>query len=137
MFSPGYLQSEQNTAGWLWFAIFAVLLVVLIIWWLNRRKADQVPVEPEMQVQRESSPDDLTRIEGIGPKVAKVLSEAGINTFEALARADRENVQQTLNAAGFQMMNPEGWIEQAKLAAKGDWDAFEQLQEELKGGRRD
>lgn len=137
MFSPGYLQSEQNTAGWLWFAIFAVLLVVLIIWWFNRRKADQVPVEPEMQVQRESSPDDLTKIEGIGPKVAKVLSEAGINTFEALARADRENVQETLNAAGFQMMNPEGWIEQAKLAAKGDWDAFERLQEQLKGGRRD
>ncbi len=136
MFSPGYLQSDQNTAGWLWFAILVVLLVALIIRWFNRRKADQVSVEPEMQIQTDPSPDDLTRIEGIGPKVAKVLNEAGIETFGTLAHADRENIQQTLNAAGLQMMDPEGWIEQAKLAAEGDWDAFERLQRELKGGRR-
>jgi hypothetical protein len=34
------------------------------------------------------------------------------------------------------MMNPAGWIEQAELAAKGDWAALEKLQSELKGGRR-
>jgi hypothetical protein len=33
-------------------------------------------------------------------------------------------------------MNPEGWIEQASLAAKGDWDGLERLQGELKGGRK-
>ena len=33
------------------------------------------------------------------------------------------------------MMDPSGWIEQAELAAKGDWGAFEKLQDELKGGR--
>jgi hypothetical protein len=35
-----------------------------------------------------------------------------------------------------QMMNPEGWIDQAKLAAKGDWVGFEKLQSELRGGRK-
>jgi hypothetical protein len=34
------------------------------------------------------------------------------------------------------MMNPEGWIEQAKLAAQGDWTSLEKLQGELKGGRK-
>jgi len=34
------------------------------------------------------------------------------------------------------MMNPEGWVDQAKLAAKGDWAALEKLQSELKGGRK-
>jgi hypothetical protein len=34
------------------------------------------------------------------------------------------------------MMNPEGWIEQARLAAQGDWEELQKLQEELVGGRR-
>jgi hypothetical protein len=45
-------------------------------------------------------------------------------------------VQKTLNAAGLQMMNPEGWIEQANLAANGDWEGLKRLQDELKGGRK-
>jgi hypothetical protein len=34
------------------------------------------------------------------------------------------------------MMDPEGWIEQAKLAARGDMEGLNKLQEELKGGRK-
>jgi large subunit ribosomal protein L20 len=78
----------------------------------------------------------LTILEGIGPKVAKVLNQAGILTFEDLARADAGWVQTTLDAAKLQMLNPEGWIAQAKLAAKGDKSGLVKLQEELKGGRR-
>jgi predicted flap endonuclease-1-like 5' DNA nuclease len=89
-----------------------------------------------VQTQNEQAPDDLKRIEGIGPKVEKVLNDAGINTFGALARANLADVQNTLNAAGLQMMDPEGWIEQASLAAKGDWEELERLQNELKGGRK-
>jgi hypothetical protein len=138
MFSPSYLQTGQNTAGWLWFVILAVLLLLLIIWWFNRRRANSVALPPEMpaQVQREAPPDDLIKIEGIGPKVARVLNDAGITTFESLARATPADVQKTLNAAGLQMMNPEGWIEQASLAAQGDWEGLERLQNELKGGRK-
>ena len=80
--------------------------------------------------------DDLLKIEGIGPKVAKVLKDAGITTFDDLAHAKTDDVQVALNAAGLQMMNPEGWVAQAKLAAKGDWAGFEKLQSELKGGRK-
>ncbi len=80
--------------------------------------------------------DDLTRIEGIGPKVAEALQAAGIQTFAQLAEADVESVRQILTQAGLKMMNPEGWIEQAQLAAQGDWQGFEALQAELKGGRR-
>lgn len=138
MFSPGYWQTDQNSTGWIWFVIIAALLLVLIIWWFNRRKSDEtvIPSKSPVQTQRETPPDDLVRIEGIGPKVARVLNEAGINTFEALAGADAAEIQKKLNAAGLQMMNPEGWIEQASLAAKGDWDGLERLQVELKGGRK-
>ena len=138
MFSPGYLQTDQNTTGWIWFVILAVLLLLLIIWWFNRRRGDQAAVPPETPVQapREAPADDLIKIEGIGPKVAKVLNEAGITTFEALSHANAAELQDTLKAAGLQMMNPEGWIEQAGLAAKGDWEGLERLQSELKGGRK-
>jgi large subunit ribosomal protein L17 len=81
-------------------------------------------------------PDDLIKLEGIGPNVARVLNDAGITTFESLAHANAADIQKTLNAAGLQMMNPEGWIEQAELAAKGDWEGLERLQGELKGGRK-
>lgn len=134
MFSPAYLQTEQNTAGWLWYVLLAIVLLVLIIWWFSRRQGEGVETPRAATVQ--SGADDLTKLEGIGPKVAKVLGEAGITTFQGLARADAAKVQQALDAAGLQMMNPEGWIEQADLAAKGDWEGLQRLQGELKGGRK-
>jgi large subunit ribosomal protein L21 len=90
-------------------------------------------VEKKAEVKTEA--DDLAKIEGIGPKVVQVLNGAGISTFEALASAKAADVQKILDDAGLQMMDPKGWISQAKLAAKGDWDGFEKLQDKLKGGR--
>jgi large subunit ribosomal protein L17 len=65
-----------------------------------------------------------------------VLNEAGIATFADLANAETDRVQQALNAAGMRYMNPAGWIEQAKLAARGDIEGLKKLQEELQGGRK-
>ena len=79
--------------------------------------------------------DDLARIEGIGPKVSKVLKEASISTFEDLSKAEVEDLRQILANAGLKMMDPATWPEQAKLAAEGDWDALQELQDKLSGGR--
>jgi len=84
----------------------------------------------------EVPPDDLTRIEGIGPKVAKVLASIGITTFQALATADYSRVKQALVDAGWPYMDPASWMEQAKLAAEGRWEELALLQERLKGGRQ-
>ena len=82
--------------------------------------------------------DDLELIEGVGPKIAGLLVDAGINTFDALSKASVESVQAVLDAGGskFNMAKPETWAEQAALAAKGDWAAFDKLTEELVGGVR-
>ena len=139
MLSPGYWQTSQVSTAWIWYMLLAVLVLLLIFWWLNRSpRRESTPAEPrEMApVRGEQTADDLKRIEGIGPKVAQVLQDADIKTFEALARADPGNVKQILNEAGLQMMNPDGWIEQAQLAAKGDWKGLEQLQKKLIGGRK-
>jgi len=95
----------------------------------SRAAAPSVPVtKPE--------PDNLQLIEGIGPKISKVLENIGITTFAQLAAADTEHLEHVLNEAGMTLANPGTWPEQASLAAAGDWKALEVLQDELKGGRR-
>lgn len=111
-------------------------LIVIAGWWTSSRKQEQVEAGHEANKSTKRDADDLIKIEGIGPKVVKVLKGAGITTFDELAHAKADDVQKILNAAGMQMMNPEGWVDQAKLAAKGDWQGLEKLQAELKGGRK-
>lgn len=80
-------------------------------------------------------PDDLKRIEGIGPKVSSLLNDKGIFTFAQLADTDVSWLKSILDEAGLTMMNPAAWPTQARVAASGDWDALASLQDELKGGR--
>lgn len=100
----------------------------------RKSRAEKAPVAARTaEVQTEA--DDLVKIEGIGPKVAEALNAAGIVMFAQLAESSVEDIQKIMTEAGLKMMNPEGWIEQAKLAAKGDWKGFEKLQEKLVAGR--
>jgi hypothetical protein len=138
MTAMAYMLQSNQGFGWIWWVLLAILLVV-VIWWLFGRRTGEQGVEspPSLaQIEEARTPDDLTKLEGIGPKVARVLNDAGIVTFEALSRTNPADIQKALNAAGLQMMNPQGWIEQASLAARGDWQALEKLQGELKGGRK-
>ena len=82
--------------------------------------------------------DDLKKIEGIGPKIATLLNEAGIKTYKDLATAKKAAVQEVLATAGsrYKMHDPTTWMEQAKLAEAGNWDKLEKLQKELKGGKK-
>lgn len=81
--------------------------------------------------------DDLKAIEGIGPKIEGLLQDAGINTWAALAQADMEKLKEILAEAGsrYRMHDPTTWAKQAELAAAGNWEALQQYQDELKGGR--
>ncbi|MBD2702614.1 50S ribosomal protein L17 [Spirosoma sp. BT702] len=84
-----------------------------------------------------TSSDDLTKIEGIGPKIAELLNNAGITTFAQLADAQDETVQQVLTEAGprFNVHDATTWNEQAALARDGKWDELAELQDRLKGGK--
>ena len=84
-----------------------------------------------------AKPDNLTKVEGIGPKISGLLKDAGITTFAALAATEVSRIQEILDAAGsrYNMADPTTWPEQAKLAAEGKWDALDTLQNQLDGGR--
>lgn len=136
-----FLQEGPNTSlAWLlWVALGFFVLIVLIGWWTSRNKGEQVEVQAEAHSaapMAEDSADDLTVLEGIGPKVAKILNEAGIKSFADLAKADAAEVDKVLDANRLQMLDSEGWIEQARLAAAGDMEGLKKLQDELKGGRK-
>jgi predicted flap endonuclease-1-like 5' DNA nuclease len=83
-----------------------------------------------------SREDDLTRLEGIGPKTAALLQKAGIATFADLANAGHARLRELLSAggSGFNMADPKTWPEQASLAAAGQWEVLQKLQDSLKGG---
>ncbi|WP_080054046.1 50S ribosomal protein L17 [Spirosoma aerolatum] len=98
--------------------------------------ATEAPAE-EAPVAAAPSGDDLTKIEGIGPKIAELLNNAGITTFAQLADAQDEAVQQVLVDAGprFNVHDATTWNEQAALARDGKWDELAALQDRLKGGK--
>lgn len=79
--------------------------------------------------------EDLTIVEGIGPKIAGVLRAGGITSLGALAASDPASIQQILRAAGMNLASPETWPEQARLAAAGRAEELKALQESLRAGR--
>jgi hypothetical protein len=64
-----------------------------------------------------------------------MLREIKIFTYQQLVAADVEQLQQMFRDAGLAMTDPTSWPEQAKLAAEGQWDELQALQDKLKGGR--
>ncbi len=77
--------------------------------------------------------DDLKKIEGIGPKIAETLAEAGILTFAALAKSEPSKIAEIIaNVRGNHVTDT--WPMQAGLAADGKWDELKELQDKLDGG---
>ena len=79
--------------------------------------------------------DDLTKIEGIGKKIAEILTASGIASFDILSKATPKKLRAILDEAGkkFKTHDPATWPRQAKLAAAGKWTELKKLQAELKG----
>jgi len=145
---------KDNMRWWDWVLIGLGLPMLALVVWLLRHRNKRKPtanVEIEIPLPTRTrkvsepvsvtksippTPDDLKRIEGIGPKVASVFQAAGITTFARLAATSVNQLKSVLKEAGVRIADPGTWPEQASLAADGDWDTLEALQGTLKGGRR-
>jgi large subunit ribosomal protein L27 len=99
-------------------------------------EAEVPDVEAKAQAPKAAEGDDLKKIEGIGPKIAEILNEAGILTFADMAAATEDQLKEILTAAGsrYASKNPSSWPQQAQLAANGAWDELKDLHDKLKGG---
>ena len=84
-----------------------------------------------------SEPDDLTKIEWIGPKINELLHTAGISTYAALGDTDADTIKWILESAegNFATHDPTTRPQQSKMAAEWKWDELKTLQDELDGGK--
>lgn len=80
--------------------------------------------------------DNLKLIEGIGPKIEKLLQSHDIKTFKTLAQCSEAELNSILRNAGsrFQIHDPGTWPKQAALARDEKWDELTDLQDRLNGG---
>ena len=87
-----------------------------------------------LETEKMPKKDDLTRIEGIGKKIAEILAATGISSFEGLAKATPKKLRNILDEASkkFRTHDPATWPKQAKLAAAGKWPELKKIQGELK-----
>lgn len=81
--------------------------------------------------------DDLTVVEGIGPKIADLCGGIGIQTWRDLAQTEVSLLRTMLHDAGprFRSHDPSSWPEQAALLADGRWAEFRSFTERRKEDR--
>jgi len=151
---------ESSLLVWV---VLALLLAVVIAWLLGRDQSAAPAPAVELPAQRAqgvdlhavgpvspvvaappatsavpaSAQDDLTLIEGIGPKIKSVLYAAGLHTFADVAKTEVEELRQILLASGLRVNNPATWPQQATLAAEGKLEELKALQQTLNAGRRE
>lgn len=132
----------SGSSWWLWLIIIILIIVLLFLiwWWLGRSKEEvaEKPAEIPTRASQELPlvPDNLEIVEGIGPKIASLLKDAGIVTFKQLAETEVSILEKILDDANLRIADPASWPEQAALAAAGKMDELETLQTSLKGGRK-
>jgi len=88
-------------------------------------------------LRKEVRENDFKIIEGIGPKVEKLLNDAQINTWRDLSEASIEKLQEILDTGGenYGIHNPTTWSKQALYAYEGKWQELNDWQENLRGGK--
>ncbi|MCA0902732.1 hypothetical protein [Qipengyuania aquimaris] len=89
-------------------------------------KDPAVPTTPS--VAKGTGGDDLTRIKGVGPKLAATLGELGVTRFDQIAAWDDAEIERVDAQLGrFQgRIRRDDWVGQAALLAGGDTEAFKQ-----------
>ena len=80
--------------------------------------------------------DDLTIIEGIGPRTDELLRANQVGSFAQLAQLDTVDILEILERGGpsFRLTDPSTWTEQASLATENRWPELKRLQKEMLDG---
>ena len=80
--------------------------------------------------------DDLTIIEGIGPKICAILKEKGYKQFTDVAKTEVSAIQTILDEKGpsFRLAKPGSWPKQAAMCVSGDWKKLKEYQDRLVNG---
>lgn len=95
---------------------------------LAKRREVRRDVQPAASIQ----PDDLTKLKGIAAGYQRILNDAGIRTYAALADASADELRAIFSAASRAApVGLETLPSQAQLAAEGDWEGLKALQDTM------
>lgn len=95
---------------------------------LAKRREVRRDVQPIASIE----PDDLTQIKGIAAGYQRVLNDAGIHTYTALAATSADELRAIFSAASRAApVGLETIPQQAELAAAGDWEGLRQFQDSI------
>ncbi len=142
---------QEETGGLPWWGWLLIIVMLIFIFWLLTRgqsrpdtlikttPEQQTPVISDELLEEVSLPEvqvnDLTVIEGIGPKISMILQSAGVNTYAQLAAMEPKKIMDIILAAGLRLADTGTWPQQAQLAADGKMEELQAFQDTLKGGR--
>lgn len=104
----------------------------------KKKSSKKTDAETSAPMVAATDRDDLTVVEGIGPKIQLLLNQYGIHTYRQLAETEVDRLKEILSTAGPQlaMHDPGTWPSQANLAANDQWDTLKSVQGFLKGGKK-
>lgn len=98
-------------------------------------EAAEPPAPTETEPETDA-PDDLRRIEGIGPKIAAALDAAGYPTYAKLAAATEDELREAVAGQGIKFApSAATWADQARYLVDHDEDGLEEYQDYLVGGQ--
>jgi S-layer homology domain len=126
--------NKRNWLKWLKWLLFTLIirgllrrLGYIILW--DRSSTRTITWDKPIWVY-----DDLTIVEGIGPKVQQILYDNDILTYDSLSRLTAWHISNIISPYGttYESMNPVTWPRQAQLARDGQRDELEILKQELK-----
>ena len=118
---------------WPWFLwLLAAFILGIILGWLLKSLFAAPAAKPEPVIQKQ----DLKKIEGIGPKIEKLLNDAGVISYRQLADTPLSKLKKILadGDPASPVHNPVTWSAQARLADDGQWEALAKWQAVLDGG---
>ena len=123
------ISAQKTTRSFWWVGLKLGVLVALVLWWWLQDdlkdeeigSGDRIVLAPDdldnvLQTGDDNTAvttDDLTDVDGIGPKYAQVLHDAGILTFAQLAEMQHDDIREIFQGAGGRVPNPTTWPKQA------------------------
>lgn len=124
---------DGSDVFWPWFLwLLAAFLLGLLLGWLLKQLLGGTVAAVN------SSKQDLTKIEGIGPKIEGLLNNKGVNSYAQLSNCSHIFLEDMIKEAGPAFTTHKGmtntWPAQAKLADMNEWDELNKWQSVLKAG---
>jgi predicted flap endonuclease-1-like 5' DNA nuclease len=114
-------------------SIVAIVIVLILLYWM--REKTPAPAVKKESAAIPTKKDDLTLVEGIGPKIQTLLESNGIHTYGELAKSDAEKLRKIMLENNLRIADPTTWPKQGQLLADGKMDELHACRDKLEGGR--